>query len=128
MNDAECSHEQSCALDVCNAGHCAYFMKDYCCGNFVCEEGDNITNLSCSDCDYFFVNTPECYDCWKPTGFMFDVASAQDITIKSLKVQLWSGMNNIVVYTAPGNYSDKATDPFKWTQVYRNSFVQLGED
>jgi hypothetical protein len=59
---------------------------------------------------------------------MFDLASAQDITIKSLRVQLWSGMNNVVVYLAPGNYSDKATDPSEWTQIYANSFVQLGED
>ncbi|KAL3782646.1 hypothetical protein HJC23_010155 [Cyclotella cryptica] len=125
VGDADCSYEQNCALDLCNAGHCAHFMQDYCCGNFICEEEDNMTSHRCSDCELLTISTPECYDCWKPTGFMFDVASSQDITIKSLRVQLWSGMNYVVVYTAPGNYADKATDPSKWTQIYRNSFVQL---
>lgn len=59
---------------------------------------------------------------------MFALKSALDITITSLRVQLWSGINNIVVYNAPGNYSDKATDSSEWTQIYANSFVQLGED
>lgn len=81
----------------------------------------------CSDCNLSTLDTLPCTECWDPKGVMFDVTSSQDISIESLNVQLSSGRNYIVVYTSPGNYSDKVTDPSQWTRVYTNSFEGMSE-
>lgn len=57
---------------------------------------------------------------------MFDVSSAQEVTIDGLKIQLYNGTNDVVVYASNGTYVDKATDPSQWFQIYSNSFSLPG--
>lgn len=100
-------------------------MQEECCGNFECDSEDE----GCSDCDLVTLGTSTCNgsDCENPTAVMFDLSSSQDISIKSVNIQLYDGTNNIVVYVASSNYSNVATDPSQWTRLYTNTFAQLGK-
>lgn len=113
-----------CASSTCISGRCSHILQEECCGNLVCDLSDT---PECNDCNLSTLDTLPCTECSYPKGVMFDVTSSQDITIESLKVQLSNGINYVVVYMAPGNYSDKVTDPSQWTRVYTNSFAVSGE-
>ena len=98
MQHDDCNSGLSCVSDVCNAGHCSHFVQEDCCANFVCDDGEDVAQ--CSDCELSTLNTAACTtDCTEPKGVMFDLTSNQDIIIESLTIQLYSGTNNIVVYT-----------------------------
>ena len=125
LEDKDCISEKSCTTSVCNTGRCSHFFQEQCCPNLVCDAGEDISQ--CSDCKLSTLDTSTCSDCKSPKGFMFDVSSVQEVTIKSLKIQLYNGTNDIIVYTSNGTYSDKATDHSKWIQIYSNSFSLPGE-
>lgn len=131
--DADCSSSQDCASSVCYSGRCSTVLSMECCGNYLCEEGedtlDEETSLPvCSDCGLITLDTPTCKNCSTPMGIMFDVTTTQDIIVKNLRVQLSGGKNYLVVYISMyGNYSEIATDPSQWAQVYTDSFEELGK-
>jgi hypothetical protein len=57
---------------------------------------------------------------------MFDVIGLQNITIESLRNQIYQGAGNITVFTAPGSYTDKRSDPEKWSIVAQLSYNITG--
>jgi hypothetical protein len=130
--DADCTNQQTCAVNVCNAGHCSHYFEENCCGNFVCEiEGEETVNTCSRDCELITIGTSSCNNCSTSFGTMFTLQSAKDIIIKGLTVPIINATNNdtnfVLVYTAPGSFSDKAEDLSQWTQIYANAFARLGE-
>ena len=139
-----------CSIDTCNTrtGECSNTMQPNCCGNDVCE----VNETECSmDCGPFTLNTLGCTDgyartsftcfcihitltlfhlyftsCSAPAGIMFDVIGLQNITIESLRNQIYQGAGNITVFTAPGSYTDKRSDPEKWSIVAQLSYNITG--
>eukprot|EP01082_Thalassiosira_pseudonana_P005220 g4797.t1 g4797 contig17:57986-65940(-) len=118
--NSDCHDGNACTVDTClGTEQCTNTMLGGCCGNFVCE----VDESGCSDCGPFQVVTPGCSLCYIPEGMMFDVEAVNDIILTSLNVQLYSGTNDVTVYTASRTYNDIKFTSASWTQVFTQSFA-----
>eukprot|EP00956_Cyclotella_meneghiniana_P044131 scaffold302811_cov215-Cyclotella_meneghiniana.AAC.1 len=65
--DSQCDDGNLCTIGICDVtGTCTSVMRDVCCGNGVCEAGENRNNCS-QDCT-FTLSTPTCSSCYIPYG------------------------------------------------------------
>lgn len=95
-------------------------MRDGCCGNGVCEAGEN-GNTCSQDCT-FALSTPTCSQCWVPYGAQFDVqATINDIDISKILFGIYQGNTNIKLYTSSGSYNN--TEAGDWTLIASGSLV-----
>ena len=122
--DADCYDDgNNCTANACTNGTCAITVEDDCCGNFVCEAGEQ----ACPDCGPFELAAPACVGtCWIPSGLMFDVTAIDGINLIGLSFQVYSRnpgrVNDVVtVYTASGSYNDHYNDRSSWTEVTSQS-------
>ena len=118
----------SCTVDTCNSGtsQCTNMMSNNCCGNLVCEATEQ---SSCSDdCGPFTLTAPSGGSWGPPAGVMVDFKAKTDIILQSLTFVAESATMDVTLYTAPGGYSDKATDSGLWTKIVdRQSITTIGE-
>jgi hypothetical protein len=99
-------------------------MRDGCCGNGVCEAGENRNNCS-QDCT-FTLSTPACSSCYIPYGVQFDLqATINDLDISKLSFRIYNGNTNIKVYTAAGSYKD--AEAGDWTLIASESIATSSE-
>ena len=100
-------------------------MRDGCCGNFVCEAGENGSNCS-QDCT-FTLPTPELNGpYYVPYGVQFDIQAINDIDISKIIFRVRDrDSTNIKVYTAAGSYNDAEVGD--WTLVASESIATSSE-
>ena len=99
-------------------------MRDGCCGNGVCEAGEN-GNTCSQDCT-FALSTPTCSSCWVPYGAQFDVqATINDIDISKILFGIYQGNTNFKLYTAAGSYNN--AEAGDWTLIASGSLVTSSE-
>lgn len=48
-SDSECNDDNDCSTDTCVSGQCVYTPDPFCCGNYICEEGEFCSTCS-QDC------------------------------------------------------------------------------
>lgn len=125
--DSNCDDNNACTVDTCNDGTCVNTITDNCCGNFVCEEGEE--QKCAADCGPFELETPPCATdkCWIPQGLMFDVSATKGIILNGLSFRVYCQgffctVNSVVtIYTASGSYNDHYNDRSSWTEVTSQS-------
>lgn len=49
-SDSECNDDNDCSIDTCMSGQCVYTPDPFCCGNYICEEGEFCSTCS-QDCE-----------------------------------------------------------------------------
>lgn len=49
-SDSECNDDNDCSTDTCVSGQCVYTPDPFCCGNYICEEGEFCSTCS-QDCE-----------------------------------------------------------------------------
>lgn len=123
--DSQCDNGNLCTIGICDVtGTCTSVMRDGCCGNGVCEAGENRNNCS-QDCT-FTLSTPTCSTCYIPYGVQFDVqATINDLDISKIRFRVYNGNANIKVYTSAGSYKHAETGD--WTLIASESIATSSE-
>eukprot|EP00956_Cyclotella_meneghiniana_P024609 scaffold49680_cov63-Cyclotella_meneghiniana.AAC.2 len=118
--DTDCDDGVSCTTDTCVDGSCIYMMNVNCCGNFICEAGEEACSL---DCGPFVLDTGSALSGQAITTFMFDVEA--DVLISRLTVKLTFGTSYVTVYTSSGGFADsnKYEDETEITMDFSESVV-----
>lgn len=115
--------EDSCSLD----GGCINTPIASCCGNDVCEAGENTDNCN-ADCAVgpFTIEGPSCRSlglpCYIRDGHMFDVkAQGRDVSVTSMNIHYYKG-GTAQVWTRSGTHvGHRSSDG--WTKVAEHDFT-----
>eukprot|EP00584_Thalassiosira_punctigera_P000888 CAMPEP_0172536456 /NCGR_PEP_ID=MMETSP1067-20121228/8218_1 /TAXON_ID=265564 ORGANISM="Thalassiosira punctigera, Strain Tpunct2005C2" /NCGR_SAMPLE_ID=MMETSP1067 /ASSEMBLY_ACC=CAM_ASM_000444 /LENGTH=1048 /DNA_ID=CAMNT_0013321535 /DNA_START=304 /DNA_END=3450 /DNA_ORIENTATION=- len=125
---ADCFDGNSCTVDTCSGtSQCINTMTDNCCGNFICEANEYD---SCSDCALSLATPGPSGSWYRGAGMQFDVEAIADVFIQNVTFypDYASGSSyNVNLYTAPGGYSDKQTNPSAWTKIIDSQLVSAAD-
>ena len=124
-----CDDGKLCTNDSCDVlGGCSNEFKSNCCGNFICEAGEDTDNCF-DDCAVgpFDLATTACSSCYINDGNMFDVeAKNADISIISLKMYIYVGAV-AEVWTRPDSHVGFSFSSTGWTKVAEHDFSSVGQ-
>ena len=156
--DSHCFDGNSCTADRCNieTGECANTIMNKCCGNGMCEANESGCNADCGPFSIVTPQCQTCmtpngimFDVISKSAsaiaslycqlfhkvcFNSDALCSkssilnQDILLKGLHFRHYEGSSEVIVYSAPGSYSDKYSDANSWTQISSRNAVVEGEN
>eukprot|EP00566_Odontella_aurita_P003492 CAMPEP_0113595590 /NCGR_PEP_ID=MMETSP0015_2-20120614/39818_1 /TAXON_ID=2838 /ORGANISM="Odontella" /LENGTH=1552 /DNA_ID=CAMNT_0000502917 /DNA_START=104 /DNA_END=4762 /DNA_ORIENTATION=+ /assembly_acc=CAM_ASM_000160 len=102
-----CDDGDSCTADSCDSSTgCSYTPIANCCGNTICETGEDATNCL-ADCSPgpFDVQGGSCSSCYVLDGIMFDVESTEfKIQVQTIKVRTYAASGTFEVWTKIGTH------------------------
>ena len=126
VTDADCDDQNICTSETCegvgfpgaDVFGCLYNALAGCCGNSVCETGEDFNNCAadCLDGPYDLL-TPLCSSCYIRNGQMFDIEAKNDVQITSLRFRALTVSGTVNVYTKTGTWSGSETNQGAWTLI-----------